>query len=119
MFGFFPAGFAVTTKKHRLSAMAQTIAVLSQKGGTGKTTTVRTLTDAFRRSGLRVLAIDLAPQGNLSDYFDLDPDASPTIAEVLMNVAPYERPMIIGFTFLPATRKSSLVFVRFHPRYAR
>jgi len=67
--------------------MAQTIAVLSQKGGTGKTTTVRTLTDAFRRSGLRVLAIDLDPQGNLSDYFDLEPDATPTIAEVLLGTA--------------------------------
>ena len=33
--------------------MAATIAVLSQKGGTGKTTTVRTLTDVFRRVGLR------------------------------------------------------------------
>jgi len=63
--------------------MAITIAVLSQKGGTGKTTTVRTLTDAFRRSGLRVLAVDLDPQGNLSDYFDLDPEASPTIGDVL------------------------------------
>ena len=31
----------------------QTIAVLSQKGGTGKTTTVRTLADVFRRVGLR------------------------------------------------------------------
>ncbi|MHB8235081.1 MAG: ParA family protein, partial [Solirubrobacteraceae bacterium] len=47
--------------------MADTIAVLSQKGGTGKTTTVRTLADAFRRSGLRTLAVDLDPQGNLSD----------------------------------------------------
>jgi chromosome partitioning protein len=63
--------------------MAETIAVLSQKGGTGKTTTVRTLTDAFRRSGLRTLAIDLDPQGNLSDYFDLPPDVEPTIADVL------------------------------------
>jgi chromosome partitioning protein len=63
--------------------MAHRIAVLSQKGGTGKTTTVRTLTDAFRRGGLRVLAIDLDPQGNLSDYFDVPPDATPTIAEVL------------------------------------
>jgi chromosome partitioning protein len=60
-----------------------TIAVLSQKGGTGKTTTVRTLTDIFRRVGLRVLAVDLDPQGNLSDYLDVDPDASPTIADVL------------------------------------
>ncbi len=60
-----------------------TISVLSQKGGTGKTTTVRTLTDVFRRLDLSVLAVDLDPQGNLSDYLDVDPDASPTIADVL------------------------------------
>jgi chromosome partitioning protein len=62
---------------------AQTITVLSLKGGTGKTTTVRTLTDVFRRVGLDVLAIDLDPQGNLSDYFDVAPEASPTVADVL------------------------------------
>jgi chromosome partitioning protein len=60
-----------------------TIAVLSQKGGTGKTTTVRTLTDVFRRVGLDTLAVDLDPQGNLSDYFDVPPEAEPTIADVL------------------------------------
>jgi chromosome partitioning protein len=63
--------------------MAATIAVLSQKGGTGKTTAVRTLTDVFRRIDLNVLAVDLDPQGNLSDYLDVDPDASPTIGDVL------------------------------------
>jgi chromosome partitioning protein len=63
--------------------MAATIAVLSQKGGTGKTTTVRTLTDVFRRVDLSVLAVDLDPQGNLSDYLDVPPDASPTIGDVL------------------------------------
>src|SRR5919202_161908 len=63
--------------------MAETIAVLSLKGGTGKTTTVRTLADVFRRIGLDVLAVDLDPQGNLSDYFDVPPDASPTVADVL------------------------------------
>ena len=62
--------------------VAETIAVLSQKGGTGKTTTVRTLTDVLQRVGLRVLAVDLDPQGNLSDYFDVPPDASPTIAGI-------------------------------------
>ena len=62
---------------------AQTIAILSQKGGTGKTTAVRTLTDVFRRAGLEVLAVDLDPQGNLSDYFDVPADADPTIADVL------------------------------------
>ena len=63
--------------------MADTIAVLSLKGGTGKTTTVRTLADVFRQSGLKVLTIDLDPQGNLSDYFDVPRDAAPTVADVL------------------------------------
>jgi chromosome partitioning protein len=63
--------------------MADTIAVLSLKGGTGKTTTVRTLADVLRRLGLQVLTIDLDPQGNLSDYFDVPPDATPGIADVL------------------------------------
>jgi chromosome partitioning protein len=62
--------------------MAQTIAVLSQKGGTGKTTAVRALADAFRRRGIRTLTVDLDPQGNLSDYFDLA-TGEPTIADVL------------------------------------
>ena len=34
-------------------------------------------------SGWTSSPIDLDPQGNLSDYFDVDPDASPTIGEVL------------------------------------
>jgi chromosome partitioning protein len=70
--------------------MAHTIAVLSQKGGTGKTTAVRTLADALRRGGVPTLAIDLDPQGNLSDYFDLPTDVQPTIAEVLAGRATAE-----------------------------
>jgi chromosome partitioning protein len=67
--------------------VAETITVLSQKGGTGKTTAVRTLADAYRRAGLEVLCVDLDPQGNLSDYFDVPPDASPTVADVLAGQA--------------------------------
>src|SRR5512132_982142 len=67
--------------------MAATISVLSQKGGTGKTTTVRTLADVYRRIGLDVLCVDLDPQGNLSDYFDVPADASPTVADVLAGQA--------------------------------
>ena len=66
---------------------ATTIAVLSLKGGTGKTTTVRTLTDVLRRLDLDVLAVDLDPQGNLSDYFDVAADATPTVADVLSGKA--------------------------------
>ncbi|MEA2194939.1 MAG: chromosome partitioning protein [Solirubrobacteraceae bacterium] len=66
-----------------MAPLGATIAVLSQKGGTGKTTAVRTLTDVLRRIDLDVLAVDLDPQGNLSDYFDVDPEAAPSIADVL------------------------------------
>jgi chromosome partitioning protein len=64
-----------------------TISVLSQKGGTGKTTTVRSLHDVLERVGLDVLSIDADPQGNLSDYFDVDPEAQPTLGEVLAGQA--------------------------------
>lgn len=68
-------------------AMAIKIAVLSQKGGTGKTTAVRHLAECFSRAGLSVLAVDLDPQGNLSDYFDVDPDAHPTVRDALLGEA--------------------------------
>lgn len=63
--------------------MSVTIAVLSQKGGTGKTTAVRSIADVLTRLELDVLSVDADPQGNLSDYFDVDPSAQPTLGEVL------------------------------------
>ncbi len=81
--------------------MAETIAVLSLKGGTGKTTTVRTLADVFRQIGLDVLCVDLDPQGNLSDYFQVPPDASPTVADVLAGNAKVKAATHDGI--LPAT----------------
>jgi chromosome partitioning protein len=67
--------------------MALTIAVLSQKGGTGKTTMARSLADIFGRIGLHTLSVDADPQANLSDYFDSDPAAQPTLGEVLAGQA--------------------------------
>jgi len=66
---------------------ATIISVLSQKGGTGKTTMTRSLADVLDRLKLSVLSIDADPQGNLSDYFDTPADAQPTLAEVLMGQA--------------------------------
>ncbi|MBK5231819.1 MAG: ParA family protein [Thermoleophilia bacterium] len=63
--------------------MAITIAILSQKGGTGKTTVTRSLAEGLTRSGLKVLAIDADPQGNLSEYFGVPADSYPTLGEVL------------------------------------
>ena len=96
--------------------MAETIAVLSLKGGTGKTTTVRTLADVLRRVGLDVLTIDLDPQGNLSDYFDVPPDASPTIADVLSGDAKVKAAAHDGI--VPRRRSSPRWSARCRARWA-
>src|SRR5438128_9055627 len=51
------------------------IAFANQKGGVAKTTTTLNLAVAFAEKGLRVLAVDLDPQGNLTMSQGLNPDA--------------------------------------------
>src|SRR3954467_8692447 len=48
---------------------------------------VRTLTDVMRRLRPDVLAVDLDPQGNLSDYFDVPAEVEPTVGDVLLGNA--------------------------------
>ncbi len=90
------------TPEQYFCLMATTIAVLSQKGGTGKTTVVRTLADVMERVGVTTLAVDLDPQGNLSDYRDVPPDAEPTIADVLAGRAPLVQAIHGDGTIVPA-----------------
>lgn len=47
------------------------VAVVSAKGGVGKTTLTANLADALRLSGHPVLAVDLDPQNSLQHYFGL------------------------------------------------
>lgn len=64
--------------------MTQVIAVAMQKGGVGKTTTTMNLAAALTELGQRVLAIDLDPQGNLTQHCGFDPDrVSPTIYDAM------------------------------------
>jgi chromosome partitioning protein len=56
-------------------AHAQVIAFANQKGGVAKTTTTLNLGVAFAEAGLRVLCIDLDPQGNLTMSQGLNPDS--------------------------------------------
>jgi chromosome partitioning protein len=52
--------------------MSKTIAVANQKGGSGKTTTTRSLAAALGEQGKRVLMIDLDPQASLSEGSGLE-----------------------------------------------
>lgn len=49
----------------------KTIAIIGQKGGTGKTTLAKILLVAFDRAGLTVAGIDLDPQTSLTDWHDM------------------------------------------------
>ena len=51
----------------------RTIAVLNQKGGVGKTTTVANIAAALASVGSRVVAIDLDPQAHLTIHLGLEP----------------------------------------------
>jgi chromosome partitioning protein len=60
--------------------MSRIIAVAMQKGGVGKTTTTINLAAAFSEMGQKVLAVDLDPQGNLTQHAGFDPEQiTPTI----------------------------------------
>lgn len=62
------------------TGMTKTIAIAMQKGGVGKTTTTINLAAALTELQQRVLAIDLDPQGNLTQHCGFDPDhISPTV----------------------------------------
>jgi chromosome partitioning protein len=68
--------------------MARRIAVASQKGGVGKTTTVASLGVAMAELGQRVLLVDLDPQACLTFSMGIDPE---TLAESVHEVISGQR----------------------------
>ncbi len=58
------------------------------KGGTGKTTSTVSTAAALVNKGKKVLIVDLDQQASATRYLDLDPEQSPNLYEVFMDVKP-------------------------------
>ena len=70
-----------------------TVAVINQKGGTGKTTTTINLGSALSKLGKRVLLIDLDPQGNLS-YSLAVTEPKATLADAFLGNTPLQEVLV-------------------------
>ncbi len=69
--------------------MAHVIAFANQKGGVAKTTSTVNLGAALREHGLRILAVDMDPQGNLTMSQGIDTEGlDKSMYDVLVHRTP-------------------------------
>ena len=96
---------ACTTRRRPEGRPVRIVAVVNQKGGVGKTTVAVNLGHALARRGLRVLLIDLDPQGHLVECLGVHPAPRHGVDEVLLAAAEPARfvvPVRERLSLLPA-----------------
>lgn len=78
--GFIPI---IRTSRFNINFKKKKVAFQIVKGGTGKTTVMHNISCVASLYGAKVLAIDLDPQGNLTDAFNINLENTPTIIDVI------------------------------------
>ena len=81
----------LTGRRFPPPVVPRVLTVANQKGGVGKTTTTVNIAAAMAQAGLRVLVIDLDPQGNASTALGIDHHAEvPSVYDVLVDGMPLD-----------------------------
>jgi chromosome partitioning protein len=88
--------------------MTRTLVIANQKGGVGKSTSVMNIGVALAERGLRVLLIDLDPQGGLTatfgvDSYDIRRSAFSLIMYSHVSLARVMRPVRANLALIPAS----------------
>lgn len=100
------------------------VAVTNQKGGVGKTTTTVSVAAALATQGLRVLVVDLDPQGNATTGLGLRvQDGQPSIYDVLVDGRAVDDALLAtdidGLAVLPSSLELAGAEVELVPELAR